>query len=180
MAEFNFPDDTIPFEKKDDRYLLQWCQAVFRYSIMYPKSAMQRQNLQPYNTDGRGMSWATNWIETNRLYAQGNQSTWNYQQKYAATKGEGGEDMSFINMDWDIESFATKLVNIIVERVMKRWRYISCIPLDPEAVDDERMAFFSDLAKVKNKGALAQIRGMMGLPMEDKAKGEDEDEVMIE
>lgn len=180
MAEFNFPDDTIPFEKKGKKYMLEWCQAVFSYSTMYPQSFMNRNILVTGADGSRSVQWTQGWIGVNRRYARGDQSPELYKPRYAASKGEEGEDQSFMNIDWRIEPFATKIINIIVERILKRWTYIDCTPLDPEAVDEEREAFFMDLAKVKNKGQLAMVRGMMGLPESDGMDAQTPDEVEME
>jgi len=181
MAEFNFPDDTIPFEKKGDQYMLEWCQAVFSYSLMYPMSFMNRSMIMFNNdTKTRYTEWGQGWITTNRRYARGDQNIDNYKPRFAASKGEEGEDQSFMNIDWKIEPFATKIINIIVERILKRWTYIECTPLDPEAVDEERNAFFMDLAKVKNRAQLAMVRGMMGLQQDDNMQVETPEEVEME
>lgn len=177
----NFPDDTIPFKEKGEGYLKQWAEAIFQYSSVYPRAYMRRsiviQAKNNADRDSAREEWSTGWIGVNRLFAQGNQPTRNYMTKFAATKGDEGDDLSFMNIDWSIEAFAPKIVNLTASRVLDRDWFIECNPLDPDVVESGRMAYYTDRARVKNKDAIMMLRGAMGMSPELGAKGDDVDDI---
>lgn len=150
-----FPSQGVPDEKKDRAWLAAYARAAWDYSKRHPWARAGRV--------GDGGRTFYGWIDENRAYAQGNQSAAQYAQKYSATKGEENEDESFMNINWSVAPYMKKLVDILLDRFMRQRTNIVCTVMNPVGQNEERGKYYRDLAAVKNRAELAQIRKRAGL-----------------
>lgn len=90
-------------------------------------------------------SWRDSW-ERNYLYMEGRQPVQQYQDMFLLNKGQGGEDESFLNVNWQILPILPKFMDLVTSMITKRTTKVTCNAINPIAESEKDKKIFAILA----------------------------------
>lgn len=120
---YSYPDPMASAKEKGTaKYILQYGKAMYHH--------FNRSGYRMFLNDRQNYKKRT-------AYAQGNQPVDPYKKRLDCWDDEAGADV-YVNINWQILNLATKLINIMIGKIVKLEYDSICTPIDPVSVDAKR------------------------------------------
>lgn len=133
FTEMSYPDHNVPDSVKNTKEF-----GLKMVEYMYGRHYTYRNSY---------LNWRDNW-ERNYLYMEGRQSESIYKDQFRLNKGDGGEDESFMNVNWQILPILPKFRDQMVSMITKRTTKVVCNAVNPLAETEKDKKIFKMLAQV--------------------------------